>query len=46
MPTLVLAGALLLAMNADTSADPYSWLEEITGQRAMAFVETAERQSR
>jgi prolyl oligopeptidase len=26
-------------MNADTSADPYSWLEEITGKRALAFVE-------
>jgi len=39
MPFLALAGAILLAMNADPSADPYAWLEEIEGPKALAFVE-------
>ncbi|HEX3997458.1 MAG TPA: prolyl oligopeptidase family serine peptidase [Pirellulales bacterium] len=39
MHSLVLAGVVLLAINADTPADPYSWLEEITGARALAYVE-------
>jgi prolyl oligopeptidase len=43
MPTIVLAGVMLFAMNAvdaKTPADPYSWLEEITGKRALEYVES------
>jgi len=42
MPAIVFAGVMLFAMNAldtKTSADPYSWLEEITGDKALAYVE-------
>ncbi len=38
MPIFLVVGALLFAMTANT-ADPYSWLEDITGSRALQFVE-------
>lgn len=39
MINVVSINVLLFAASAAAEADPYSWLEEITGQRAMAFVE-------
>ncbi len=39
MTSTVSAGLLFLAMNAITDADIYEWLEDVTGQRAMEFVE-------
>jgi prolyl oligopeptidase len=32
-------GIMMLATSAAADSDPYTWLEEITGQKAMAFVE-------
>ncbi len=39
MTSILTMGFLLMATRATAESDPYSWLEEITGQRAMAFVE-------
>ena len=40
MTSILTMGFLLMATSATAESDPYAWLEEITGQRAMAFVET------
>ena len=36
--TLVLAGLSRSAVAADSSDDPYVWLEEVEGEKAMAWV--------
>jgi len=35
----IAAGVLLMATDAQTKDDPYSWLEEVTGKKALDFVE-------
>jgi len=35
----VLVGLLLMATTATPQADPYAWLEEVTGKRALEYVE-------
>ncbi len=35
----IAAGILLMATDSQTKDDPYSWLEEVTGKKALDFVE-------
>ena len=39
MTSALLAGILLMATTATPDDDPYAWLEEVTGKRALEFVE-------
>jgi prolyl oligopeptidase len=36
---IISTGFILMAMSAISDADPYAWLEEVTGKRALEYVE-------